>query len=221
MPEKGPDSSRVSWPRVLLLSIFGAFAAMALTRPEQWVAWNLFARKVALAFTTLPPHLVIATGPDSRQIEVIRLFADMRNDADHPAGSGPVPSPDAVAARLSHLDGWSRAILFELWCDMNDLNQAGVMDRMLCARIAATYSLRRPSDRTIFKTFAVRTWMLLLLDGQDRQVAAMPVSALRPGFKPVDPEMHSFVEDPAAPGDGDLPAISLFHRTATGEVLKD
>jgi len=201
--------------------MFGALAAMGLTRPGQWAAFNLFAPHDALALSTLPPHLVIATGPASRQLEVIRLFADMRNDADHPAGSGAAPTPDAVAARLSHLDGWSRAIQFELGSEAVDLNEAGVTDRTLCARIAASFGRLRPSDRAVLHKFAVRTWILLLLDGQERQVAAMPVSGLRPGFKAIDPDMHSFVEDASAPGDGDLPAISLFHRTATGEVLKD
>jgi len=219
MPEKGSGSSRVSWPSVLLLTTFGVLAAMALTRPGRWVAFNLFAQQDALAFATLPPHLVVAMGPASRQIEAIRLFDDMRNDGDHAAGSIPVPTPDQVAARLSHLDGWTRAIQFELGSDAAALNAAGVSDRMLCGRIAGSFS-PNPSARAALRSNPIRMWFLLLLDGQDRQVAVVTVSALRPGFR-VDPETLGFVADSSAPGDGDLPAISLFRRTSTGEVAKD
>jgi hypothetical protein len=221
MPEPYPVSPRVSWRRVSLLVTFGILAGMALTRPGQWVAWYVFAPLRADASTDLPLYLEMVFGPASRQLEATRLLADMCNAGDPAAGSHPVPSPEQVAARLAHLDGWTRAIQFELCSEMDDLNEAGVKDRMLCARIASTY-LRRPSDRAFFSTFAVRTWILLLLDGQDRAVAAVNVTAVRPGWKLADsPEQRYYVADPSAPGDGDLPAISLFHRTATGEVLRD
>jgi hypothetical protein len=221
MPGPNPASPSVSWRRVSLLVTFGILAGMALTRPGRWLAWYAFAPLRAEASTDLPLYIQSAIGPASRQFEAARLLGDLFIHDAATADGHPVPSPDEVAARLAHLNGWTRAIQFELWCQMGDLYEAGVKDRMLCARIAGTY-LMHLSNRAFFKTFAVRTWVLLLLDGQDRAVAAVNVTAVRPGWKLVDaPEQSCYVADPSAPGDGDLPAVSLFHRTVTGEVLRD
>lgn len=212
------DPRRLSWRRVLLLIALGASSGLAFTRPGQWAAWTICRPLHPQLDFRLPLSLEYAMGKASRECEAFRALGDMCYDGELSVEARAVPEPARIAERLARIDGWSTAVLFEAGTGPGALYRSGIDDIETCGRIiGAPIQLRAPKPFD-WSGFPIHQWSLVLLDEQGRRVAGVGVSALRPGFKLIDTEPDTFVPCPSAPGDGDLPAICIFRRSATGEV---
>jgi hypothetical protein len=62
----------------------------------------------------------------------------------------------------------------------------------------------------------IRRWRLVLLDAAGKQVAAVGLIGLKPGWVS---QQDSWVPGETACGDAELPAACVFRRVASGEVV--
>lgn len=213
------DRRPVSIRRVSLLLAIGLLAGVALTRPGWWVLQRVLRPDPLLPawqLDVLHDGCVRVAWMGTLQ----RSFPDMLVDADHPAETRPSPTPDLVAQRLGRLGGWSTAVLFELGATPADLVAAGLADRE-----ASLGVVRRagplPSADSSLRSGPERHWILALLDDTGRELARTVLSDLRPGFVRAGEQAGApiYAHDPATGGERSLPVVSVFRRSAGGEVV--
>ena len=216
--EPGRLHARLSWWRIALLVALGVTVGVAFTEPGQWYRTRfarraLFAARIDVSF---PRWLEPVPRDASRQLAALRAVRDMDYDSEDPLAARSLPTPPEIARRLEGIDGWSTAALFEDGSSTGDLRDAGLADTTSCVLIAGCLQSKRFAPYWQPEQNPIRRWNLVLIDDAGRQVARVWVSALGPGF--ALSEGRGFVPADGAPGDGELPSVCVFHRTANGEV---
>jgi hypothetical protein len=212
---------RVRWYRVALLVALGASSGLAFTVPGRWLTWELQRSLRPTPPPLVPLSLYGVSGAGSRTIELSRLCSEMTVESGED-GSRVVPTPDEVARRLAALDRWSTAVLYEHWLGVGGLYETGLLDIETCARLIGARWPRAAKKSVDWPSFPTQTWRLVLLNEEGRSVGSTCVSALRPGWEVRETtEDRVWVQSPTAPGDGVLPAVSVFRRLPSGEVVRD
>jgi hypothetical protein len=213
------DRRPVSLRRVSLLLAIGLLASVALTRPGRWM----------LARALRPDAVLPAWQLDVLQDGCVRVawlatlqrsFPDMLVDADHPPDTRPSPAPELVAQRLGRLGGWTTAVLFELGATPDDLVAAGLTDRQSSLGVVRRSGDVPPADSRL-RSGPERHWILALLDPEGREVSRAMLGDLRPGFVRAGDECGApiYRRDPAAGTERNPPVVSVFRRSAGGEVV--
>lgn len=229
MHTSDPAGRRVSPFRVMLLVLLGGTVCVGFTAPGKWVAAQAFRPWMTQPVRGSMHWIGNAEPQDSRLRETLSAFRDMNNDCQPAEGTRAVPTPTQVAARLTGIDGWTTAVMFEPTASPSDLYAAGLEDHEACVILASScwpvgpgYRVPAPSREPSGPT---RSWRIVLLNDQRRRVADVFVNAVRAGFTEREPNAHeaaygwrAFIDDPASPGDGELPAVCVFHRDADGRV---
>lgn len=217
MSEASRGSSSVSWQRVLLLLGLLGTSAVAFTRPGQWAVASALDR-IRPRLDWRAPLMLPNSSDTSCRNAALRAFRDMTYDRDVPDESRPVPTPARVAERLAALPGWSMAVMFESGCGPGAIYAAGLDDIQVCGALVGP---PRPSgqSRPPSTGFPLRTWSLVLIDGNGRECGRVDLDAVRPGWARASDGPADFVACPTAPGDGKLPVAHVFRRQPDGTIL--
>ena len=204
--------------RIMLLVTLGSTLCAGFTAPGQWAARAVLEPLSPQPVALSPRVLPVATGTASRLGPARRAIRELEQQDGQPRGPHRAPSSEQVSRRLAAIDGWSTAVLFDIASQPRDLLAAGLADAELAVLLAGE-GVRPPLlDHDWWTNGPIRTWTLALLDEQGRSVARATLTALRPGFERNESGDSLEPTTAPAPGPGDLPAVSVFHRSATGEV---
>ena len=211
----GATTRRPSWARVALLVALGVTIGVAFTAPGEFVLRRCYKRLRSRQVALNPQWLM--KGTPSRWAEAIRAFNGFKYEGEDTERE--VPAPECVARRLEGIEGWTTAVLSETGAEPGELRDAGV-EYPTCVLLVKPPYFTTPRRSKPDRSGPIRQWQLVLLDAEDREVGRAYLSALRPGFELSDVNGERvFVPSDGAPGDGELPAVCVFRRTETGEVL--